>query len=284
MIAMHRDMVSDKTDKFEGRYRMITKGGNRIWVRERSIMLRDGRGNPIAAEGVVSDITDQVQVEDALIKGRKMVGEVLQGLPAAVMVIDRDHKIVHWNRAMEKLTGIPARERIGTDLQWQPFYEDKRRVLADYIIEGDMDGMEQAYGSMKLKKSQLVAGAFESEGFLKTWEAKTATSIFSRRHDRRQGKHNRRGGDVDRPFRQAKAGGGADPAFHHRRTHRALQPAVFLRLFGQGGGTRPGATTRSWRFCFWTWIISRTSTTPTAIWKATRCCASAAPWSKAMCA
>ena len=166
-LSMHRDMLSQKTDKFEGRYRMIKKDGSQIWVRERSIVLKDARGKLLAAEGVISDITDQVQVEDALIKGRRMVGSVLQGLPAAVMVIGRDHKILHWNRAMENLTGVPSRERIGTDLQWSPFYPSQRWVLADYIVEGDLAGMEKIYGSNLLKKTNLVVGAFESEGFFK---------------------------------------------------------------------------------------------------------------------
>jgi two-component system NtrC family sensor kinase len=41
-----------------------------------------------------------------------------------MFVIDRDHRIILWNRACEELTGFKAGEMIGTDRQYLPFYGD----------------------------------------------------------------------------------------------------------------------------------------------------------------
>jgi PAS domain-containing protein len=36
-------------------------------------------------------------------------------IPHAAFAIDTGHKITHWNKGMEKLTGVPAAQRIGTE-------------------------------------------------------------------------------------------------------------------------------------------------------------------------
>ena len=53
-LSMHKDMIQGKTDRFEGRYRMYKKDGTMLWVRERSILLKDAKGKPVAAEGVLN--------------------------------------------------------------------------------------------------------------------------------------------------------------------------------------------------------------------------------------
>jgi len=55
--------------------------------------------------------------------------------PHAAFAIDADHRITCWNEGMERLTGVPASERVGTSEQWAPFYEKKRRILADLIVD-----------------------------------------------------------------------------------------------------------------------------------------------------
>jgi diguanylate cyclase (GGDEF)-like protein len=40
-----------------------------------------------------------------------------------------------WNRACERLTGVPAHDIIGTREHWRSFFEDRRPTLADLLIE-----------------------------------------------------------------------------------------------------------------------------------------------------
>ncbi len=67
------------------------------------------------------------------------VAQVIEKIPIAAFLIDRDHKITVWNKGMEELTGIPASERIGTNLTWSPFYKNKRPALADLILDSMPD-------------------------------------------------------------------------------------------------------------------------------------------------
>ncbi|MBI4799604.1 MAG: diguanylate cyclase [Desulfarculus sp.] len=147
----------------EHEFRVERRDGQRRWVRERCILVRDAGGAALAIEGIVTDITAHKEAEQALERGQRMVEDVLQGLPAAVMVLNRRHQVVHWNRAMERLTGVPAAEVVGTSRQWHPFYPEPRPIMADLILDHDWQGMDRLYGHLGLKASTLIEGGAECE-------------------------------------------------------------------------------------------------------------------------
>lgn len=85
--------------------------------------------------------------------------------PVPQFAIGLDHKIIFWNRSCEMLTGLPAAEMVGTDRQWEPFYETKRFVLADFIIKNDLQTLLQLYENKNIQKSSLVPHAWEATDF-----------------------------------------------------------------------------------------------------------------------
>ncbi len=82
-------------------------------------------------------------------------------------VIDRLHKVTHWNPAMAALTGVRTEEVVGTDGQWRAFYRKKRPVMADMIVDGAAaEDMQRLYGP-RCRKSALIEGAYEAESFFR---------------------------------------------------------------------------------------------------------------------
>jgi diguanylate cyclase (GGDEF)-like protein/PAS domain S-box-containing protein len=150
---------------FEHEFRFMHRSGQTRWIRERSILLRDHDGKPMAIESLATDVTQSKLMEEALRKGQVMVESTLQGLPAAVMVVDQDHKVVHWNKAMERLSGIPAQEVVGTNGQWRSFYDEPRPVLADLILDMDWNAIKRLYGDKGLKPSPVIGGGLECEDY-----------------------------------------------------------------------------------------------------------------------
>ena len=65
----------------------------------------------------------------------KDVGNYLDNQPYPAFMIDASHTIIHWNSALEQLTGMPAQEMVGSKRQWQAFYPEERPVLADLVID-----------------------------------------------------------------------------------------------------------------------------------------------------
>ena len=61
--------------------------------------------------------------------------EIIDFLPDATFVIDDNGVVVAWNRAIEKMTGVPAAEIVGQGnfAYAIPFYGKKRPILIDLV-------------------------------------------------------------------------------------------------------------------------------------------------------
>jgi len=51
--------------------------------------------------------------------------EVLYKISVPTFVINKKHTVIHWNRAIEILTGLPAVDVVGTSDHWRAFYPSK---------------------------------------------------------------------------------------------------------------------------------------------------------------
>lgn len=87
---------------------------------------------------------------------------ILNNLPDATFVIDRDGVITSWNRAAEELTGVKAADMIGKgDHEYSiPFYGERRPVLIDLLFESSTE-TRQRYGHLA-----RVSDTLTGEGFI----------------------------------------------------------------------------------------------------------------------
>ncbi len=97
--------------------------------------------------------------------GPKILARIIDGSAVPSFVIDRRHRIRHWNIALEALTGIKKPEIIGTEQQWRAFYAAKRPVMADLVVDGASPATIEALYKGKCRPSPLIAGAYEAEDF-----------------------------------------------------------------------------------------------------------------------
>jgi diguanylate cyclase (GGDEF)-like protein/PAS domain S-box-containing protein len=70
---------------------------------------------------------------------------LLQHLVVPTFVIDPQRRVVVWNRACERLTGVAASEVLGTRRHWEAFYEEKRHCLADLVALGEQHRIGELY-------------------------------------------------------------------------------------------------------------------------------------------
>ncbi|HKU04533.1 MAG TPA: diguanylate cyclase [Bradyrhizobium sp.] len=87
---------------------------------------------------------------------------LLQHLVVPTFVIDADRRVVVWNRACERLTGVPATEVLGTRNHWQGFYEDDRYCLADLVALGRQDLIGDLYSEFVATKDDSVGSSAEN--------------------------------------------------------------------------------------------------------------------------
>ncbi|MCF8106643.1 MAG: PAS domain S-box protein [Desulfohalobiaceae bacterium] len=98
-------------------------------------------------------------------ESEKTMAQIIQGSTIPTFVINKDHVITHWNRALENLTGFPAAEMVGTKRQSIPFWEKERPTMADVILDQYEEGELWQYYGEKWKKSALIDDAYEAEVF-----------------------------------------------------------------------------------------------------------------------
>lgn len=61
---------------------------------------------------------------------------LMEHLVVPTFVLDADCRVMIWNRACERLTGVAASELIGTRNHWRAFYDEPRPLLADLLVQG----------------------------------------------------------------------------------------------------------------------------------------------------
>ncbi|OGP66918.1 MAG: hypothetical protein A2W27_08810 [Deltaproteobacteria bacterium RBG_16_44_11] len=103
--------------------------------------------------------------KEKLLREKKTIDGIIEGSPIPTFVINKQHEVILWNRACMELTGYSAEDMVGTDKHYIPFYSVKRPVIADLIIDNDIESLNQYYGTKKVKKSGKVLGAYEATDY-----------------------------------------------------------------------------------------------------------------------
>ena len=90
---------------------------------------------------------------------------IIGNAPIPIFVLDNNHKITHFNKACEELTGLACEKMLGTDHQWKAFYSNRRPVMADLIIDRSSDAqIVEHYGS-KYNRSDKSKDQFSATDF-----------------------------------------------------------------------------------------------------------------------
>ena len=121
---------------------------------------KDKAGNEFLV-GVTRDITDRKRAEEALRESERRLTDIINFLPDATFVIDKDGKVIAWNKAIEAMTGIKAKDMIGKgDYEYAlPFYGIRRPILIDLVLKADRD-IEGKYDHIEERCGALIGEAY----------------------------------------------------------------------------------------------------------------------------
>lgn len=100
-----------------------------------------------------------------LVSSERALAQIINNTSIPTFVIDQHHRVTHWNKACEKLTGYPAKQMVGTEDQWKPFRSEKRPTMADMVLdEVSQEELWRLY-STRWQESPLIENAYEAEEF-----------------------------------------------------------------------------------------------------------------------
>ena len=103
-------------EPFEGEYRIFTRAGREIWIRDSAQILPPRDGELPIVQGVLVDITERKRAEEALHESEETTRLIIDTALDAVITIDQDGQIAQWNDQAEAIFGWTRAEAVGQRL------------------------------------------------------------------------------------------------------------------------------------------------------------------------
>jgi len=104
------------------------------------------------------------RAEQVLKDSEASLQAVIHGAPFPQFILDLDHKVIHWNEAMEHCSGIKAESIIGTSRHADIFYAGQRPMVADLLLDNKVHEIETWYTG-KYNKSKFKEGVYQVTDF-----------------------------------------------------------------------------------------------------------------------
>src|SRR5674476_1191615 len=147
--------------ELENHTALIAKDGTERSIADSAAPIRDENGNIHGVILVFRDVTERKHAEDALQMEHRQLTDIIDFLPNATLAIDQEKRVILWNKAIEKMTGIAAAEMIdkGDYAYTIPFYGKARPQLLDSLFLSDEELVTQ-YPKITREGDALIAEAF----------------------------------------------------------------------------------------------------------------------------
>jgi len=91
-------------------YRIVTASGEEKWVWEQGREVASTDGERIALEGFITDVSEQVEREEALRRSTQMLSLHVQQTPLAYIEWNANLEVLDWNPAAERIFGYSKHE------------------------------------------------------------------------------------------------------------------------------------------------------------------------------
>jgi len=107
------------------------------------------------------EVTCRQEAENNLTLALQRLSDIIEFLPDATFVIDKEKKVIAWNKAIEEMTGVKKGDIIGKgDYSYAvPFYGKHRPILIDLVGIHDKE-IEARYSYVRRDKDTLYAEVF----------------------------------------------------------------------------------------------------------------------------
>src|SRR5205085_1504682 len=115
-------------------YRMVTRDGRVVWLRDEAEVLLDPDGTPQFMSGVMLDITDRKAAEEQLRETEAKYRAMVEHIPAVLYIDKPDDAMtpVYVSPQIETMLGVTAQEYIDDDV-WEEYVhpEDRERAVEE---------------------------------------------------------------------------------------------------------------------------------------------------------
>ncbi len=109
--------VAENGGRFDVSVRVHRAGACPQWIRARAGLTGDGAGTPHRLSGIILDINEEKQIEEALRRRESHLRSILDTVPDAMIVIDGSGIIQSFSAAAERMFGYSEQEANGQNVK-----------------------------------------------------------------------------------------------------------------------------------------------------------------------
>ena len=121
----------------------------------------DGDGSLLYTLASFVNISESKSIETALKSTKQKLSETIEFMPDPTFIVDRNHTVIAWNRALEMLTGVKKDQVIGKkDYQKAfTFFQKERPILVD-ILDLPPHELARKYPTVRRYSDSIYAETF----------------------------------------------------------------------------------------------------------------------------
>lgn len=147
----------EKQTRLDVRCRVVTRGGEQLWCRMRGQAQRDAAGRPLRVSGSISDISGQIDAEEALNRSQDFYGTILDSLPLLISYADRQQRLVYANRQFQDFFRMSLANGRGRDMA-EVLGEQRYADLRPHLLEALQGRTVEAQGRFRDGHGRQVDG------------------------------------------------------------------------------------------------------------------------------
>lgn len=102
--------INNKETNWSGEYWFKPYKGDYIFVFDRALMTYDKNGRLLKMMGSMIDVTELKRAQDQFHSQKNLSEGIINSLPGVFLLINKERRILRWNKNFEKLTGYSSRE------------------------------------------------------------------------------------------------------------------------------------------------------------------------------
>jgi two-component system cell cycle sensor histidine kinase/response regulator CckA len=91
---------------FRSEYRLFTRDGRVVWVRDEGVLVRDEAKEPYYIQGVIYDISKLLRVEEALQESEAKFRAIFEGAAVGIALVNMEGRIIESNPALQEMLGL----------------------------------------------------------------------------------------------------------------------------------------------------------------------------------
>jgi diguanylate cyclase (GGDEF)-like protein/PAS domain S-box-containing protein len=136
--VLEEELTSKMTDGgLASQYRLMTRDGRTVWVRDDAVLVRDPSGEPLYWQGFLVDVTSHRQTAAALHESEILYRSLFDHVPVGLYRTAPDGTLADGNRALAQILGYPNRETLLAADAFEIYVEPAERERWMALMESE---------------------------------------------------------------------------------------------------------------------------------------------------